>query len=98
MTRFCPHCRRPMTYERCGVLLTPLKAGIFDAIKRAGNLGITSNEIIDGELYRDRRAASHHTIKAHVFQINDLLCETNFIIESDRRRWYLRRRFVRCIA
>jgi hypothetical protein len=102
MLRLCPHCRRPMAFERCGIPLTPLKAAIFDAIKAAGDLGITSTEIIGGELYRDRRAASHHTIKSHVWQINELLEETNWIIRSEgdyrERRWCLRRRKVRKIA
>lgn len=88
----CPHCRQVLKTERVGVVLTPLKAGIFDAVKRAGDLGITSAEILAGELYRDRRRASQVTIKAHVWQINAVLESTPFMIVSDRRRWFLVRR------
>lgn len=104
MARVCPYCRQFIKHERCGVPLTSLKAGIFDAIKQAGDFGVTSAEILGGELYRDRRRISTHTIKAHVWQINDLLEDTNWIIRSERdcgsteSRWYLRRRDVRRVA
>ena len=80
-----------------------LKSLIVDAIKRAGDYGITSHELIS-DVYCDRRRASHHTIKAHVWQINELLEETSWVIRSEgdygtnERRWYLRRRHVRRVA
>ena len=89
--RLCPHCRQPIKHERVGIPLTQLKAGIFDAIKNAGDYGITSKEIVRGELYRDRSSVDVLTIKSHVSQINDLLEESGFIIVSDRRRWFLQR-------
>lgn len=102
--RVCPYCRQSIKHERLGVVLTPLKAGILDIIKRAGDDGVTSAEIVAGPLYRERRRASHDTIKAHVWQINDLLEETNWVIRSEsnygtsERRWYLRWRKVRRVA
>lgn len=104
MLRVCPYCRQSIRIERYGVPLTPLKAGIFDAIKQAGDVGVNSDEIISGPLYRDRRRASRDTIKAHIFQINELLEETDWAIQSEgdygtsERRWYLRRRKVRRAA
>jgi hypothetical protein len=71
--------------------LSALKAAIVDRIKAAGDIGITSEEII-ADLYRDRRSVSPTTIKAHIDQINDLLMNTDWRIASDHRRWFLSRR------
>jgi hypothetical protein len=84
----CPHCHQSIATERFGVRLTPLKAAIFDRIKRSGDLGVASAELIV-DLYRDRRPVESATIKAHVNQINDLLVSTDWRIRSDGRRWFL---------
>jgi hypothetical protein len=100
----CPHCRQIIGHERCGVRLTPLKAELFDIIKRAGDIGVTSVELIHSALYRDRRTVSHLTVKSHIWQINELLEETDWVIQSEadygtsERRWHLRRRKVRRVA
>jgi hypothetical protein len=101
--RLCPHCRQPMKHERCGVPLSPLKAAIFDVIKQAGDVGVTSTEILDGEVYRERRETTTATIKTHVRQINELLEDTPWIIGNERvtnreRRWCLQRRKARRAA
>jgi hypothetical protein len=104
MARTCPLCHQHYAVERLGVRLPPLKAGIFDAIKQAGDVGVTSAEIVAGSLYRERRHASHDTIKAHIWQINELLEETNWIIQSEsdygtsERRWHMRQRRMRKAA
>lgn len=85
----CQSCGQPVRFLRCGIRLTALKAAIFDLIKRAGDLGITSEEITR-ELYGDRRPVGKYTIKAHVWQINEVLAETDYAIVSDRRNWFLR--------
>jgi len=86
----CPYCHQPLNEIRLGVQMTPLKAAIVDRIKAAGDIGITTSEII-GEVYRDRSPIDPTTIKAHVNQINDLLVATDWHIRSDRRRWFLER-------
>jgi hypothetical protein len=91
MAAICPHCHQPIAHERLGVALTPLKAAIVDRIKWAGDLG-RSSESLMRELYSDRKPVSTTTLKAHVWQINELLAGTDWVIESDRRRWFLRRR------
>jgi hypothetical protein len=68
--------------------LTPLKSAIFDLIAAAGQAGISSVSII-GSLYFDRRAVSVVTIKAHIWQINSLLVETDYRIISNQRSWFL---------
>ena len=79
-TEFCPTCHRPMPPEtRCGVRLTQLKAHIFDLIKRAGDNGISSGDI-NAIVFEGR--ASPHTVKAHVWQINESLTETGIEIRG----------------
>jgi hypothetical protein len=79
-TAFCPTCHRPMPPEtRAGVRLTPLKARIFDVIRRAGVDGISAVDI--NAIVFDRRA-SLDTVKAHVWQINELLDETGIAIRG----------------
>jgi hypothetical protein len=46
----CPTCHQPFAVERLGVRLTPLKAALFDRIKCAGDIGVSSTELV-GELY-----------------------------------------------
>jgi hypothetical protein len=91
MTECCPFCHQPIGAMRFGVRLPQLKAAIVDRIKAAGDIGVSSDEII-ADLYRDRRSVRATTIKAHVDQINDLLINTTWRIASDRRRWFLSRR------
>jgi len=80
--RVCPRCHQPVRHPRLGIWLPPLKAEIVDAIATAGDIGITSQEIV-GTLYRDRRQVSRRTIKALVGQINDQLVATSFKIASE---------------
>ena len=104
MARLCPHCRRPMTYQRVGIFLPPLKVAIFDLVKQSGDVGITTAELA-GNVYEDRRyKPALLTVKSHIWQINEYLEETDWIIRSEadygttERRWYLRRRPVRRVA
>jgi hypothetical protein len=64
---------------RMGIRLTTLKARIFDVIHRAGVDGISRADInaivFDGQ-------ASPNTIKAHIWQVNDRLAETDAEIRS----------------
>jgi hypothetical protein len=85
------HCHQTIGTMRFGVRLPQLKAEIVDRIKAAGDIGVTSVEII-ADLYRDRRPVHPTTIKAHVDQINDLLISTDWRIASDHRRWFLSRK------
>jgi hypothetical protein len=91
MNMCCPFCHQTIGTMRFGVRLPQLKAAIVDRIKAAGDLGVASDEII-ADLYRDRRPVQPTTIKVHVEQINSVLEETDWVIRSDSRRWFLSRR------
>lgn len=88
----CPACHQPVRETRLGVRLPTLKASIFDAIKAAGDVGISSREIV-AALDMSCRPV---TVKAHVFQINDLLEKTMWRIVSDGAggacRWHIVKR------
>jgi hypothetical protein len=83
----CPHCHQPILDERLGVRLTPLKAAIVDKIKAAGDVGISSIELMHDLWPQD--AVVLETVRAHVWQINSVLEETDWRIRSDGRRWFL---------
>jgi len=86
----CPRCHQSVDEIRLGVRLTPLKAALFDRIKAAGDISISTTEIIQ-EVYRDRSPIKDTAVKSHVNQINDLLAGTEWRIRSDCRRWFLHR-------
>jgi hypothetical protein len=95
MTLCCPQCHQPFGVTRLGVRFTPLKAELLDRIKAAGDLGVSSDELLD--LWSS--PVARDTVKAHVWQINLLLEETNFRIVCDGRgayaRWVLTRAKIR---
>lgn len=43
----CKCCGFPIVADEVGVVLTPLQRRIFNVVKRAGNAGIPSRDIID---------------------------------------------------
>ena len=71
--KLCACCGQPLAEYRLGIRLTPLKARIFDAIKRRGSERIQAREI-----------GNPVTVKSHVWQINDLLEETDWRIDGLR--------------
>jgi hypothetical protein len=91
MNIICPHCGQPLRERRFGVVLTPFKASLLDLIRRAGDLGVSS-DYLRYELCRHPKPPSKFTIKAHVWQLNELLAATDYCIISDQRRWFLRQR------
>jgi hypothetical protein len=90
MMTVCPHCHQSTDDIRLGIRLMPLKAALFDRIKAAGDIGITTTEIIS-DVYHDRSLVKPNTVKAHVSQINDLFAGTDWHIHSHHRRWFLQK-------
>lgn len=82
----CPHCGQRMMYMRAGARLPPLKARIFDRVKRAGPDGIAGADIIES-LALDIGA---NCLRAHVWQINQILerFESSARITGQRGRMF----------
>jgi hypothetical protein len=76
--RCCPTCHQVLPETRLGVRLTPLKARIFDAVRRGGRDGIDRADLF--ELIFGGEPHSRETLKAHIFQINELLEDTGYRI------------------
>lgn len=77
-----------MREMRLGVRLPVFKAAILDAIKMAGDIGISSQELID----KFERPIRVIAIKSHIFQINEILEDTDWRIVTDGGRWHLVKR------
>jgi len=69
--------------------MSPLKARVFDLIRRAGSGGISARDI-HRIAFADRRA-SLMTVRAHVWQINEAIAETGYRIEGRGGGFRLRR-------
>jgi hypothetical protein len=100
----CPTCGQSIKHFRAGIYLPPLKALIFDLIKAGGEMGATGEEV--RSILRENspyRKATGVGARNHIFQINDLLCETEYRIEarggsnkySNTRHWVLVREKVK---
>jgi hypothetical protein len=81
----CPKCHQPIKHERLGVRLTALKAGILDAIRSAGDIGVSVDDLANTDLWRETGGPpTRETIKAHIFQINQSLDGTGYRIVGER--------------
>lgn len=85
----CPTCGRPEPEFRCGVYLPRIKAHVFDAVKAASDIGITTRQLMR-IIYGGKVKRSTATIRNHIQQINDKLAGTDWYISCrDRRHWLL---------
>ena len=93
--RWCPYCHQQLRYERAGVMLGPAKASLFDMLKAAGDIGLSSDEI-GYQLEREGTGtAGRHNVKSHIWQLRELLEDTDYCIKTDRHHpphWYLVKR------
>jgi hypothetical protein len=83
----CPHCGQTLPTTRLGMVMSPLKAKIFDAVARAGVNGIPCHALY--ELIFVGRNSSRETLKAHIWQINELIADEGRRIVSDRELYRL---------
>lgn len=66
-----------------------VKVLVFDAIKAAGDIGITTRQLTYA-IYGNKVKRSPATIRNHIWQINRLLLATDVQIAChDRRHWLL---------
>jgi hypothetical protein len=77
--RCCAHCGQALPETRLGARLTPLKARIFDIITRAGVDGISASDLFDIVFAEGQ---SRETLKAHIWQINDLIADEGYRIKG----------------
>jgi hypothetical protein len=76
-----------LPHTRFGVAFSELKARLIDVVRRAGVDGIDADDLM-GIVFGDRKR-SRKTLKAHIWQINDALTETDFRIRSKLRHYVL---------
>ena len=81
-------------FLRLGVLLPPRKAEIFDAIKAAGDAGISSSSL-RFDVWRQQKRCRHN-VKVHVGQLNAMIAQTGYRIVAQGRGphslWFLVKR------
>jgi hypothetical protein len=82
VSKVCPHCQQPLPEVRLGVRLSATKARIFDAVARAGEDGIERCDLI-GIVYGEA-GGNLQTLKAHIFQINELIEDEGYHIGGGR--------------
>jgi hypothetical protein len=78
--RHCPYCNSVLPDIRLGVRLTPLKARIFDLVQRGGVDGIDRRDLLDIINTHREKPICHRTLKAHIFQINELIEDSGYRI------------------
>jgi hypothetical protein len=76
----CDHCGQSLPEIRLGVRLTPFKARLFDLVRRSGINGIHSDDLYS--LLYPEGGGSRHTLKAHIWQINELIADEGYRIEG----------------
>jgi hypothetical protein len=72
----CPYCHQPVRGLRLGIYLSPRRAQVFDAVKAAGEGGISCSDL--AEQFKLTRSG----VRAHIEQINNLLEETHWKISN----------------
>jgi hypothetical protein len=76
----CDYCGQALPEMRLGIRMTALKARLFDLVKRGGIDGISSEDLYS-LLYPDG-GGSRQTLKAHVWQINEMIADEGYRIEG----------------
>ena len=81
----CPHCLQPVGEVRHGVILPPLKARIFDHIKRFR--GQSSADIALAIFERNDQPAVRN-VRVHICQINEMFAHTDIRISGASKYGY----------
>jgi hypothetical protein len=74
----CHSCGQSLPEIRLGVRLTPFKARLFDLVKRGGINGIHSDDLYS--LIYPEGGGSRQTLKAHIWQINEMIADEGYRI------------------
>ena len=84
--RRCGCCGQSLPEVRLGVTLTPLKARIFDLIRRAGPDGIPGDDLFASAFVDRPKRVTRSCLKSHTQQINDYIMDSGYKIIPDRGR------------
>lgn len=76
----CDRCGQALPEIRLGVRLTAFKARLFDFVRRSAIDGIHSDDLYS--LLYPEGGGSRHTLKAHIWQINELIADEGYRIEG----------------
>jgi hypothetical protein len=83
-------------FLRLGVALPPRKTAIFDAIKAAGDVGISSSSL-RVLVWREQKRCRHN-VKVHIAQLNVMIANTGHHIIAEGRGphslWFLVKRKI----
>ncbi len=89
MADCCQHCGQPLKQSCYGVYMPRLKAELLASIKAAGEIGISTAELLT--MHYGGKKVQPSVIKSHVNQINDILIETDYAVFAEGRgphaRW-----------
>jgi hypothetical protein len=83
MQRRCTYCGQVLPEIRLGVRLPELKAHIFDLVQRSGSVGIAPDTLMAlaySNGYGLHESRHPKTLKAHIFQINELIEDQGYRI------------------
>ena len=78
----CTQCGQPLPNKRLGVEMSALKARIVDMVIKGGDNGVPTDAVYDAVF--DQRHCSRASLRAHVWQINELLADEGYRIVSIR--------------
>jgi hypothetical protein len=87
--RLCAACGQPLRTQRGGVFMSPLKAAIWDAIVVAGDVGLSTADLMRLPVWHRRKRVKPVTVRMHVLQINDVLAASPWRIVSIDRRYVI---------
>ena len=76
----CNSCGQILPEMRLGVRLTAFKARLFDLVQRGGIDGISAEDLFS--LLYPEGGDSRRTLKAHIWQINELIADEGYRIEG----------------
>jgi hypothetical protein len=91
----CPYCDQLMVHHRLGVSLGPIKARLFDLLKRAGADGIDGPTLYEAVMATRNCKSGMNILRTHIMQMNDKLEDTGVRIISSPRGLYARYRLKR---
>ena len=86
----CPYCNQPLPVHRMNVQMTSLEGRIFDLIRRGGDDGILTRDLVDVIWPNDPAPAAAKSLKVHISNINRKIAARDYRIISYNSFYCLR--------